>query len=135
MSAERTMAEVGHIVRSAISQFGCQLCSEEITNDLSISHDAKIDGIDVYDFVKELESTFGPVVWTVPWARFSDQRASFYGCQIALVPFWFLWRLLRWPVDGHWLPLPTGGAERLTVGHLTSVLFRKEWFEPSSLAE
>ncbi len=135
MNATKTISEVGEIVRETVAQHGCRLESAEITDETTISQDAKIDGIDVYDFVNELEESFGAMVWSIPWSRFSDQRASFYGCQTAIVPFWLIWRLFRWPFDGFWLPLPNGGEEQLTVGHLTNVFFRQEWFEPQAFEE
>ncbi len=113
-----------------MSRHGAQLEVDEITKATAMSQDAKIDGIDVHDFVKDLERTFGEIVWTVPWGRFSDQRASFYGCSTALAPFWLLWRLASWPVRGEFLPLPNGGRERLTVDHLTEVLHGGQWIEP-----
>ena len=97
-----------------------------------MSQDARIDGIDAYDFAMDFPDRFSPTLRQVPWDRCSDQRASFYGCRQALLfPFWFAYRLavagLRREAV---IPLPNGGAERLTVRHLAAVLDRGEWFDP-----
>jgi hypothetical protein len=125
------MTSTEQAVADAMSRHGRQLPVEEITADWAMSQDAGIDGIDVDDFVMDLEARFGSIVSDIPWGRFSDQRASFRGCAVWFAPLWLVWRLFRWPFDGYWVPPPNGGEERLTVKHLATVLDAGEWIEPT----
>lgn len=125
MTYEEALIEV----RRAMSRNGAQMNIEQVSSATAMAQDARIDGIDVWEFAKDLEKTFGEVVWTIPWGRFSDQRASFYGCSVAWAPFWLLWRLITWPVHGEFVPPPNGGKERLTADHLARVLSDGAWFE------
>lgn len=106
-----TRDEIRKIVVQAVSDHGCQLDIADITDETAMVR-------------------FGGIVDVIPWARFSDHRASFYGCAVFAVPFWFLWRLLMWPVNREVMPKPDGTTARLTVGHLTDVVERGHWFEP-----
>lgn len=100
-----------------------------------MSQEGGIDGIDVYEFITSFPEQYKDVLNQVPWSRFSDQSASFYGCEVALVPFWLLHRLVTWPAHrGPLIPKPNGGSERLTVEHLANVLERGERFEPMTIA-
>ncbi len=109
-----TRDEVMIEIRKAMSRNGMRRDFGEITSATAMSQDAGIDGIDVYHFAKDLENTFGEGVRAVPWGRFSDQRASFYGCSVVFAPFWLLWRLVTWPIHREFIPPPNGGVERLT---------------------
>ena len=121
-------------VKGAVSRNGARLPYDQIDEDIAIARDAHIDGIGVDDFVYDLQDTFGPGVWLLPWGRFSDQRASFRGLGCLLLPFSLMWWLATWPVRGEFIPLPNGGKEQLTVGHLTDVLYEGNWFEPGERA-
>ena len=125
-----TRDEIRATVVRAVSEHGCHLGVAEITDETAMAQDAKIDGIDVYEFGWALKDAFGPVADSVPWERFSDQRYSFYGCAVFGAPFWLLWRLLTYPMNREFMPRPSNNSERLTVRHLTDVLERGEWFEP-----
>jgi hypothetical protein len=122
------------IVKTAVSRNGAELPLESISEATVLSHQPHIDGIGVDDFVYDLEETFGPMVWTIPWGRFSDQRASFRGWGCALFPLFLLWWFVTWPIRGSFIPPPNGGEEALTVGHLTDVLYAGHWFEPGEPA-
>ena len=126
-----TRADIRAAVTIAMSEHGAQLDVAEITDATAMAQDAKIDGIDVYDFGWELKNRFGSVVDTIPWEQFSDQRSSFYGCAVFAVPFWLLWRVLMWPMNREIFPRRGNASERLTVGHLTDVFERGAWFDPA----
>ncbi len=101
-----------------------------IGRDTAMSQDAGIDGIDVWDFIVTLGDEHRDICKEVPWQRFSDQRASFDGWAVLIVPFWLLFRILTWPVHREAVIPPLRCAEdRLTVGHLAAVLERGAWFE------
>jgi hypothetical protein len=116
---------------------GYRLPLAAIGRDTAMCHDAGINGIDVYEFAHDLSEDFA---WdrlnTIPWQRFSDQRASFYGCSAVLMfPLWLLARILTWPIHREApIPGPRLPDERLTVGHIAAVLDRGEWFEPEGHA-
>jgi len=109
------------------------LAFDEITPATIMATDARIDGIDVDDFVADLEAEFGPIVREIPWLRFSDQRASFRGCACVIAPFWLLWRAMLYPINREWVPLPNGAVEPLTVGHIARVIDAGYWIEPDQV--
>ena len=118
------------LVAQAMAKNGKRLDIAEIRRDTAMSQDAGIDGIDVRDFVHDLGEDHRDIWGMAPWGRFSDQRASFYGCNVLLIPVWLLARIATWPVHRDWLiPPPRPVEERLTVAHLAAVLERGEWFE------
>lgn len=121
-------------VAVAMAKNGKQLDIAEIGRDTAMSQDAGIDGIDVWEFVCSLGDDYRMVWRQVPWERFSDQRASFYGCSVLVFPFWLLLRILTWPIHREApIPAPRRAEERLTVGHLAALLERGEWFEPKTV--
>lgn len=109
------------------------LAFDEITPATIMATDARIDGIDVDDFVADLEDEFGPIVREIPWLRFSDQRASFRGFGCVIAPFWLLWRAMLYPINQEFVPLPNGGEEDLTVGHIARVIDAGYWIEPDQV--
>ena len=120
-------------VAEVMSSHGARLGLSEITQDTAMSQDARIDGIEVDDFVFTLEKRFGAVVWSIPWGRFSDQRASFRGCIGCLVfPAWLAWRVFARIRGEPLIPPPNGGEERITVGHIARVIDQGFWSEPES---
>ncbi len=123
------------LVAQAMAAGGKRVDLATITRDTAMSQDAGIDGIDVWEFVAALGEEHRHIWYRVPWQRFSDQRASFYGWSIIMFPFWLLWRLVTWPLHREW-PIPPlrQADERLTVGHLAAVLDRGDWFEPGETA-
>jgi hypothetical protein len=127
-----TREEIRAHVVTAISEHGCQLALNEITDDTAMAQDAIIDGIDVHDFGWALKEQLGDVVDTIPWERFSDQRSSFYGCGVLLFPFWLIARVLMWPINREILRRRDNQSQRLTVRHLTDVFERGAWFEPTA---
>lgn len=120
---ERGVAEV-------MSRHGMQLDLSEIGPTTAMSQDARIDGIDVDEFVWALEERYGEIVKWIPWGRFSDQRASFRGCACLLVPGWLLWRLVVRKRGEAVVPPPNGGDERITVQHIARVIDQGFWSEP-----
>ena len=103
------------------------------TAETAVCQDAYISGIDVDDFVGELETHFGKVVWDVPWGRYTDQAGSFRGCGVIVFPFWLLWRLKSKLLGGDpvfFLRHPTDFSNRLTLGHLAKVIDAGHWIEP-----
>jgi hypothetical protein len=107
------------------------LSFDEIKPDTSMSHDARIDGIDIDDFAHDMHQEFGAIVYEIPWLRFSDQRASFRGCGCLMLPFWLVWRLIVRASGEPMLPPPNGGDERLTVRHIARVIDQGFWSEPT----
>ena len=103
----------------------------------AISQDLLICGIGVDDYVALLDREFGPVVWEVPWLRFTDQRASFRGWGCLLFPFWLGYRVLTWPVlRGPLIPRPDprNHPERLTLGAIAALIDAGAWVEPKGSA-
>jgi hypothetical protein len=132
IAAEAPLSAMEALVAQAMAS--CGQCKDiaGIGRDTAMSQDAGIDGIDVWDFGTALGEVHWPVLETVPWERFSDQRASFYGCGSMLyLPVWLMFRIATWPFHRE-APIPPlrPAAERLTVGHLAAVLERGAWFEP-----
>ncbi len=129
----RPLSPTEALIAEAMSRNGHQLDRNPISPTTAMSQDAGIDGIDVYDFASALPSQFSAALDQIPWHRFSDQRASFYGCQVLLVPVWLIYRLTTTGLcGGAVFPKPQGGAERLTVEHLAAVLDRGDWFDPAA---
>lgn len=107
--------------------------NEPLNGGSSISQDAYIFGVDVEDYVDILRSKSGPIVYEIPWLRFTDQTSSFRGCAVILVVPWLLWRCLLWPISGGKLipkSDPRHFPHRLTLSHIAAVIDRGEWFEP-----
>lgn len=99
----------------------------------AISQDALIFGIDVEDYASVLGEEFGEIVWEIPWLRYTDQTSSFRGFGCAFVPFWFVWRFLRWPLAGGNLierPHPRTHPLRLELGHIAKVIEQGHWSAP-----
>ncbi|WP_326524213.1 hypothetical protein [Sphingomonas sp.] len=121
-------------VAQAMGEFGC-LPVAEITRDTAMAQDAYIDGIDVDDFVGVLHDEFGEVIRDIPWLSFSDQRASFRGCAVALLPFWLIARVFVRPSGESILARPGEVAyPRLTVGHIAQVIDQGYWTQPEDMA-
>lgn len=99
----------------------------------AVCQDAYIFGIDVDDYVHELEEAFGPVVRQIPWLRFTDQAGSFRGFGCLLVPFWLMTRLVLWPFRrGKVMPRvnPKAFGPRLEMQHIAKVIDTGHWLEP-----
>jgi hypothetical protein len=99
----------------------------------AVCQDAYIFGVDVDDYVAELENEFGQVVWIIPWLRFTDQTSSFRGWRCLAFPFWFLFRLLRLPFrTGPVIPKsdPRNFGPRLELDHIAKIIEQGEWVEP-----
>jgi hypothetical protein len=107
-------------VAAIMTCHGGRLPLLEIGPDTAMAQDAMIEGLDVDDFVRDLAEEFGEFVWTFPWGRFSDQRASFRGClEIAWFPLWLLIRLVHRPSGEAVLPVvDSGDLPRLTLRHI-----------------
>lgn len=99
----------------------------------AICQDAMIFGIDVEDYVAELENEFGEFVWQIPWGNFTDQTFSFRGCGTALLPFHLIWRMIRWSfVGGEIIPKPDpkNFPKRLELAHIAKVIDQARWEYP-----
>ena len=104
------------------------------TASTAICQDAMIFGVDVEDYVAELEEEFGAIVWDIPWLHYTDQTSSFRGCSAGLFPFYLLARLARWPFfGGDIIPKADPGnfPKRLELGHIAKVIDAGHWIEPS----
>lgn len=122
------LTDTEKLVAGVMARHGLQLPIEEITADTSMAKDAHIDGIDVYEFVQDLQSCFGDPIRTIPWEDFSDQRASFYGCQVLSFPFWVLWRLVTKPSDERIIPrLGTLDHPQITVRQIAEAIDAGGW--------
>lgn len=102
-------------------------------SETAVCQDAMIWGIDVDDYVDQLEAEFGNVVRKIPWLHYTDQSFSFRNFEVLFIPFAIVWRLIRWPFLNE--PLvrvadPENHPNRLTLSHIASVIDKGEWFEP-----
>jgi hypothetical protein len=89
----------------------------------AIDQDIRASGDDVTELAEALAQEFGDRVWAWPWQRFAELSEPHL-----LTGFWFMWRLLTWPIRGRIFdPSP---FERLELGHIAAVLERGEWFDP-----
>jgi hypothetical protein len=101
--------------------------------DSAISQDAYIFGVDLDDYVAELEKEFGPVVWTIPWLLYTDQTGSARGCRACIIaPFVIPWMLLKKLVVGpeslHF-PDPRHHPYRLTLRQIADAIDAGGWPE------
>lgn len=104
-----------------------------VTTKSAVCQEAYIYGVDIDDYVMELESEFGEIVWKIPWLKFTDQTASFRGWGSLIFPFWILWRLLSWPFHLNTIiPAsdPRNFGPRLEFWHIAKVLDDGHWTEP-----
>jgi hypothetical protein len=101
--------------------------------DSAISQDAYIFGIDVDDYVAELEKEFGPAVWTIPWLDYTDQTLSARGCRACIVaPFLIPWLLIKRAIFGsESLPHvdPKNFPHRLTLRDIADAIDAGGWPE------
>lgn len=104
---------------------------EAVSLDDAVCQDLMIFGVDVEDYVSELESEFGEVVWTIPWAYYTDQRGSYRGFTACLVmPVLIPWALLKriFPgLPGLNPPNPRGHPHRLTLQEVAEVIDAGGW--------
>ena len=101
--------------------------------DSAVCQDAWIFGVDVDDFVHELDKEFGSVVWQIPWGTYTDQTASFRGWGVFAFPFWFVARVAKCIVCGGLIvprPNPSEFPRRLELRHVAAVIEKGEWFDP-----
>jgi hypothetical protein len=90
----------------------------------AVVQDMGIAGGDVEDFADALANEFGAQIWEWPWQRFAVLDEGL-GC--FFLPGLF-WQLFTWPFRGSF-GYPDA-LERLTLGHIASVIEKGEWFEP-----
>ena len=105
--------------------------SEDVQLDDSVCQDLMIFGVDVEDYVDELESDFGKVVWTIPWAYYTDQRGSYRGCMACIVaPVLIPWALLKRVFPGFPGLNPPDAREhphRLTLREIAAAIEAGGW--------
>jgi len=99
--------------------------------DDAVCQDLFILGIDTDDFIGELEKEFGAVVWTIPWAHFTDQTGSYRGCAACIVmPFLIPWMLIKKLILGGGSlsrPNPTDFPHRLTLREVAAAIDAGGW--------
>ena len=100
--------------------------------DSAISQDAYIFGVDVDDYVGELEQEFGPVVYTIPWLVYTDQTNSARGCRACLaIPIIVPWLMLKSLILGrkNLGPDPRQHPYRLTMRQIAEAIDAGGWPE------
>jgi len=99
--------------------------------DDAIGQDLFILGIDTDDFVDELEREFGEVVWTIPWAYFTDQTGSYRGCAACvMMPLLIPWMLTKKMILGSESlsrPHPKDFPHRLTLSEIAAAIDEGGW--------
>lgn len=96
---------------------------ERLSASSAIDQDIRISGDDVEEIAESLPKEFGEQVWRWPWQRFAELNEP-----SGLILFYFIWRLIVWPIRRRLFdPSP---FERLELGHIAAVIDRGEWFEP-----
>ncbi|HET7709615.1 MAG TPA: hypothetical protein VFK50_08815 [Sphingomicrobium sp.] len=102
-----------------------------IEPDDAVCQDLMIFGIDVDDFVWELEEEFGPVVWTIPWGDYTDQTNSYRGCRACVVaPFMIPKLLIEKVIFGDQMPSrphPKDFPHRLTIKEIAQAIEAGGW--------
>ena len=97
----------------------------------AISQDVDLYGLDVDDYVSELEEEFGSVVRTIPWLHYTDQTGSVRGCKACVVaPVWIPWILLKVAFLGKAslkLPEPENYPRRLTLAQIAQAIDDGGW--------
>lgn len=89
----------------------------------AIYQDLRILGDDIDELAEALANEFGDQVWQWPWQRFAElsEPHLFTG-------FWFMWRLVTWPLRGRLFdPSP---FDRLELGHIAKVIEQGHWSDP-----
>ena len=121
------------VTRAYLDQRGHPDPDFELSAESAVSQDAQISGIDVDDYVEDLAAEFGPIVYQIPWLRFTDQEGSFRGCGCLLVPFWLLKRIAISFYRGERVFLPPKAdnfGPRLEFRHIAAVIEKGQWFDP-----
>jgi hypothetical protein len=129
MSLEDTEQKVLNATRRHLQARGGDWDSQ-IGLDDAICQDLMIFGVDIEDYVGELEEDFGKVVWTIPWLHFSDQTSSFRGGGCLFFPPWLVWRLVRRLfVPGPIIPRadPRNHPYRLTLREIAKIIDEGGW--------
>jgi hypothetical protein len=108
-------------------------CNFPLDSESAISQDAYIFGIDVDDYVADLEIEFGPAVRTIPWLHYTDQTASSRGCRACIVaPFlipWLLFKKLVFGPESLPRPDPRNHPYRLTLRQIADAIDDGGWPE------
>lgn len=103
----------------------------QIDLDDSVCQDLYILGLDADDYVEELDREFGDVVWTIPWAHFTDQSGSYRGCSACIVaPFMIPWLVLKNILVGDRSlsgPDPKDFPHRLTLREVAAAIDAGGW--------
>ena len=96
---------------------------DKLTAKSAIDQDIRISGDDVTELAQALADEFCGDVLNWPWQRFAE-----LGEPHLFTGFWFIWRLLSWPIRGRLFdPSP---FERLELRHIAAVIEKGEWFDP-----
>ncbi len=89
-----------------------------------------IFGVDVEDYVGELEEDIGPIVWSIPWLYYTDQTSSFRGWGCLLAPPWILGRMVRSLFAGGPVlprPHPKDHPNRMTLREIAEIIDAGGW--------
>ena len=104
---------------------------ESVELDDAVCQDLLIFGIDVDEYVGELNSEFGEIVWTIPWGYYTDQTGSYRGCRACVVaPFlvpWMLFKKVAFGAETLTMPNPKNFPHRLTLRQIAQVIERGGW--------
>ena len=102
-----------------------------INLDDAVCQDLMIFGVDVEDYVEELEKDFGPVVWSIPWGHYTDQTGSYRGCGACLIaPFLIPWMAFKTAFFGAKSlnqPHPREHPHRLTLREVAAAVDAGGW--------
>ena len=99
----------------------------------AICQDLMIFGVDVEDYVAELEKEFGKVVWSIPWLHFTDQEGSYRGVRACLfIPFLIPWMILKkalWGSSSLKSTSPREHPHRITIAEIAEIIDAGGWQE------
>lgn len=114
-------ATLDRVIEIVAAQSGVR--QDRLCASSAIDQDIRVSGDDVDELAETLATEFGVQVHSWPWHRFANlsEPHLFTG-------FWFIWRLLTWPMRGRVFdPSP---YERLELGHIAKVIEAGHWLEP-----